>query len=128
MLIFLIFLALSILSYFITLMKGMIYSDNFTDLVVSILTVYSVPLAIILSTLFIDTSKFPPSVDKPLLYVCIGVVILWNLLLYGRIVYFLFSSDDNTTLLMNYLKTVAATSSFLVAGILSYFFSKSGNA
>jgi hypothetical protein len=106
----------------------MIYSDDFTSLISETLKIYSVHLAIVLSTIFLESNRQTGQVDKSMFFICIGLVIFWNLLLFVRIALFMGAKTDDPADLLNYLTTVSASSSFLVAGTLTYFFSKNQTA
>lgn len=127
LLIFFIALVINLACFFICFFKDIIYQDDLTLLVTETLRLYSVHLAIILSTLFLDVSK-NMIVDKSLYLVCISIVVFWNLLLFARVLIFLVSKMDDPADLLKYLNTVSASSSFLVAGILAYFFSKNAQS
>jgi hypothetical protein len=127
LLIFFIALFIQLTCFYICFLREVIFPDDLTLLVTETLNLYSVHLAIILSTLFLDMSK-NSIVDKNLYIVCISIVVFWNLLLFVRVLIFLTSKHDDPVDLLRYLNNVSASSSFLVAGILAFFFSKNAQS
>lgn len=84
-------------------------------------------MAVILGGIF--GKRKPAGTTAPGLPFRVALVLsaLWNLLLLWRAVAFYFASDDRAANLITYWDTVAAASSFLVAGALAYFFSAGNN-
>jgi hypothetical protein len=52
------------------------------------------------------------------------LAVLWNLLLIARFLAFCFAERDSVGALVQYLDSVATSSSFLVAGVVVFFFGK----
>jgi hypothetical protein len=49
---------------------------------------------------------------------------MWNLLLAWRSISFSIAAQDSVSDLIKYLDSIASSSSFLVAGVLTFFFAK----
>jgi hypothetical protein len=125
--VFLIGLAGSATSATTCLAAGTIRSEELTEILVQLLSVYSVHLAVVIAGMFAHDSKIP---DAPLgsgpALVAIVLAVLWNTLLFGRFLMFAVVKADAVDELLSYTTRVSAASSFLVAGTLSYVFSREG--
>ncbi len=119
--IFLVFLFVSIGMAFSAGASNRIFPDQATSLITRILAIYSVQLAVILGGTFAQDKSLPPA-PLSLLIMALALSLAWNsLLLVGMLA---FTRADGWKLpdLESYLDTVSKGGSFLVAGMLSYFF------
>jgi hypothetical protein len=125
---------LSILSVFMTCLlvdltliavsygRNAIYSDNFKDLSVRFLVIYSIPLGITISGILgkgISAARMAP---KGAFWVAVALAIAWNVPILARTIMFTFSADDRVASLTDYIDAVASAGSFLTASALTYFF------
>jgi hypothetical protein len=107
-----------------------IASGDLTNLLTKLLAVYSVHLAVIFGGIFAQQQEGKsPQVPAMALWVAVALAVIWNLLLAWRSITFALaatdpSRDDSVGRLMSYIETISSTSSFLVAGALSFFFTK----
>ena len=108
-----------------------ISQKDLRNAVLTLLSIYSVHLAIIFGSLFAKTPTRRPLVPFSISAFWVAVVLatIWNLLLIGRTVAFaaaVFNPhlEDNINSLLTYLKDVSGASTFLVAGSLAFFFAK----
>jgi hypothetical protein len=114
--------------------KGAISSNDVTTLLVKMLEIYSVPLAVILGGIFARPAKVTleggiETAPSTAFWVSVAVAIVWNALLLWRgvgfsVAAFRLSIEDNVSFFSSYLDSISKASSFLVAGALAYFFSK----
>jgi hypothetical protein len=111
------------------LKRAIAYGD-LTDLLIQLLTVYSVQLAVILGGIFATKKRSSDSSLAPSapLRAAMILAIIWNVLLLWRFVAFAHAAfdaaaDDSVTSLSAYVSQISAASSFLVVGALAYFFS-----
>lgn len=96
--------------------------DTLKALLIKLLTVYSVHLAIILGGIFGQQGRNKPT--GLAFKIALAVSVIWNLLLVWRSVKFGLSAEDSAKELIEYLGDISSASAFLVAGALTYFFSK----
>ena len=108
-----------------TLMRGEIRAVTAQTFVLTLLTIYSVPLAVIGGELFASPREARKRVSVAMLRAALISSVLWNLLLAWRTFYFSFGPDFSETApeeLVRYWGDAAAASGFLIAGLLSYFY------
>jgi hypothetical protein len=92
----------------------------------SLLGVYSVHLSIIIGGVFGSRAGAKSRVPMPAFLLAVLTASIWNLLIVGRMFAFATakSQSEDVAEVIKYIETIAASSSFLVAGVLTYFFSK----
>jgi hypothetical protein len=122
---FLLALVLQLVTVFAV--RRAMWPEDFQSLILKIITTYSVPLAVVLGNLIARPHARSTPVPRTLAWSAIVLTLLWNLLLVARAIDFALASEDSATALMSYFDAVAASSSFLIAGIMSFFFEKSAN-
>jgi hypothetical protein len=105
-----------------------IFVDELTTIIVNLLQVYSVHLAVVLSTAFFSDTSRNAKLNGTVFIASISLIVLWNLLLITRLVLFILPQKDNIDLLINFQKDIAANSNFLIAGLIAYFFSVKGKS
>jgi hypothetical protein len=119
--------ALTILVY----LRQAISSTDVINLLTQSLTVYSVPMAVMLGGIFgspTPTSK-ETAKNRTAFTVAFVLAIVWNGLLVWRFIMFAYAGfnaavDDGADKVAAYIEQIAKVSSFLVAGALAYFFSR----
>lgn len=126
--IFLFGLVSSLSMGFLIKAEDIMREDNINLFFKKIFSVYSVQLSVILATSFIDTVKDSTEISKPLYVSALLLSILWNLIILIRIFLFIYSDftmgSDDAQYLLTFLEDIPSYASFLVAGVLAYFFSK----
>lgn len=120
--IFLVSLTLQLVAVFLT--RNRMWPDEFLPLVLKLLGIYSVQLGVVLGGIFSQPKA--PLAEPPsgLTWIAFALVTLWNLLLAWRSISFSIVAQDSVSDLVKYLDSIASSSSFLVAGVLTFFFAK----
>ncbi len=121
---FLFFLVIQLIACATSLAQGAIRPQELTMLYLKILAVYSVPLGVILGGVFARREHRQPSDSGTAFLIAMGLAIVWNLILVGRLFAFVWADTDSTASLIDYYDNVAKAGSFLIAGALAYFFAK----
>lgn len=124
---FILFLVANVAAVAAAYFRGFIYSDNLTDLLIQFLTIYSVPLGVIVGGVFAESGDEPREKPRGAFRLALALALVWNLLLLLRSGLFAVSSEDSIEDLSSYLLRVSAVSTFLVGAGLAYFFA-SGHA
>jgi hypothetical protein len=111
-----------------------ISNKDLSSLIIKLLSVYSVHLAVIFGGIFaqqrnVNHKGRSARAAGLAFWLAIVLAVIWNLLLVWRSVMFGMaafdvSSEDNVGYLSNYIESIASAGSFLVAGALTFFFSK----
>lgn len=119
---FLFFLSIHFGMIILAYYRGAIYPNDVIKLLLQVLSLYSVPLGIILGGIF--GKGLTPKTGTPIMAYLLALIlaILWNLILVWRSVTFGIADQDSTIDLLSYLDSISSASTFLVAGALSYFF------
>ena len=112
-------IAMSVAGY-----RGVIYSSDVTNLIVKLLAVYSVHFAVMIGGIFATTRRSAARPTALARGIAFALASIWNLLLLVRIVAFAAADTDSIVELDRYLTLISAGGSFLVAGMLAYFFAK----
>jgi hypothetical protein len=124
--IFLACLVLQIGAYF--LVRGKMWPEEFLSLLLKLLGIYSVQLGVVLGGIFAQPKAPLAKPPSGLAWTALGLAALWNLLLVWRSISFSLAPSDNVADLTKYLDTISAGSSFLVAGVVAFFFGKGTEA
>jgi hypothetical protein len=103
-------------------LRDSIWPDELQAGLVKLLSIYSVPLSIILGALFGQWRTQKRSTQNTLAWTAILLSLLWNILLGCRSILFALASQDSISDLIRYLDAIGSASSFLVAGMLALFF------
>jgi hypothetical protein len=122
--VFLLSLAAQLAALF--LVRTRMWPNEFQDLLLKLLAIYSVQLGVVLGGIFAQ-SRNPLADPAPALaWAALLLAVIWNLLLVSRSLLFAFAGaeGDSVTDLMKYLEGISSASSFLVAGGLAFFFGK----
>jgi hypothetical protein len=110
----------------LVLARSEIFPDELQETLLKILSIYSVPLAAILGGIFAQQRK-SSGASPGESWAALIVAAFWNLLLLWRIFAFLFSEHDSISDLTKYLESISSAASFLIVGVLAYFFGKSAH-
>jgi hypothetical protein len=122
--IFIGFLIIHMICIIVPYFRGEMYSQEFIAIISKLLAIFGVHFAIIIGGIFGLQDEAYKKVSKNLAQVSLLLIILWNILLVWRSISFIISQDDPVKDLSSYLETVSAASSFLIAGVLTYLFTK----
>jgi hypothetical protein len=97
-----------------------------TDLILQLLTIYSVPLSVIIAGVF--AKKHHPSKLDAIFYTGVIVAILWNSLFAWRTIALTMAAfgvgEDRVKAYSEYIESVSKASGFLISGLLAYYFAK----
>jgi hypothetical protein len=104
------------------------WAEDFEKLLLRVLAIYSAPLGVVLGGMFAQPKTSLAAPPPALAWSALALAVLWNLLLVWRTISFSIAGEDSATDLMKYLDSVAAGSSFLVAGVIAFFFGKGTEA
>jgi hypothetical protein len=98
-----------------------IYSEDMQEAIITITTIYSVPLAALIAPIFAD--KFVRKGGYPAVTFMVAIVLslIWNLLLLSRSFIFLLSSSDSESGYLSFLDVTSKATAFLIVGAISYF-------
>lgn len=107
-----------------TYVDGSIYADNLRAVLLTLLTVYSAPLAIVIGGVFGQRNHELKDAPRTTFWFAIAVALVWNFLLVSRSITFAVAAEDSVEELSTYLETISSSATFLVAGALAYFFAK----
>jgi hypothetical protein len=120
--IFLVSLVLQLVAIFLT--RNRMWPEELLSLVLKLLGIYSVQLGVVLGGIF--SQPRGPLAEPPsgLTWTAFALVTMWNLLLAWRSISFGIAAQDSVSDLIKYLDSIASSSSFLVAGVLTFFFAK----
>lgn len=111
-----------------TYLAEAIYAEDLQSLTLEILAIYSIPLGVILGAFFGQGDQRDTKVVPSAFYVAFALSVVWNGLLFARTLVFGFAKEDFVGDLVTFLQSTSAASSFLIAGVLAFFFSKKGVA
>ena len=111
-------------------LKQAISSADLVNLLTESLSVYSVPMAVMLGGLFASrkiSGRISAKNHTPFLMALV-LAVVWNALLVWRFATFVYAGfntavDDSADKVSAYVDQIAKVSSFLIAGALAYFFS-----
>jgi hypothetical protein len=109
--------------------RGAIYADNVRSMLETLLAVYSAPLAIVIAGFFgQDRADEKPFFST--FWAAIAVTCMWNLFLLWagtELLISAFASSPRESAIddfSSYVTTISASATFLVSGVLTYFFVK----
>jgi hypothetical protein len=99
------------------------FADDLQALVLQALAQFSGPLSVVIGSFFALRHVTPrPRVALSGSILALACVLIWGLLTAGRTVAFIASADELNTALTNWFAQVVTSASFLVTGVLAYFF------
>jgi len=124
--IFLFFLVLQVVLLVVCQVLNAMGPDKLKDLSVQLLTIYSVPLSVIIAGVF--AKKHDPAKRDAIYYTAVVLAILWNVLLAWRTIALTLAAlgvgEDKAKDFSEYLESVSKASMFLISGMLAYYFAK----
>lgn len=106
------------------LTDGKLYSDQLSDFFINIMKIYSVHVSILFAgSFFKQLEDKVRMIDPTVFWISVSISAVWNGILIGSslIMFFIAPVDDYHTVL-DFQNKVAESSSFLITGLLSYFF------
>jgi hypothetical protein len=106
----------------VSFIRGAIYADDFRDLTVRFLAIYSVPLGVVISGIFAKSASSNHLAPARAFWTAVLLAAVWNALILGRTLLFASSAEDQVTSLVEFVTATAAASSFLTVASLTYFF------
>lgn len=115
-------LILQIGAFFVV--RNKMWPEDFLSLLLKLLGVYSVQLGVVLGGIFAQRGARLADPPAGLAWSALALAALWNLLLVGRSISFSIAAEDSVGDLIKYLDTIASGGSFLVAGVVTFFFGK----
>jgi hypothetical protein len=99
------------------------WPDDLRAVLLKLFSVYSPQVGVILGGIFAKR-KQSVTVAAPLTYAALAVSALWNLPLVWRTLAFSLAAKDSASDLLSFLDSVAIAEAFLVAGVISLFFTR----
>jgi hypothetical protein len=103
--------------------QSSVWPEEFQATLLKILSIYSVPLAVILGGFFAQP-RAGSRASASLCWAALILAVCWNILLVWRTIAFSLASDDSVSDLTKYLEAVSSAASFLIVGSLAFFFGK----
>jgi hypothetical protein len=113
-------------AFFMT--RSKMWPEDFLSLTLKLLAIYSVQLGVVIGGIFAQPRT--PMADPPagLTWTALALAALWNFLLVWRSVSFSIAPQDSVGDLIKYIDTIGAGSSFLVSGVVTFFFGRGTEA
>jgi WD40 repeat protein len=102
------------------------WPEDLQQILLTLLAVYSVPLAVILGGLFGRRRQLLKAPPPGLAWTAILLAGGWNSLLLWRSISFSVAGQDSPAQVITYMNAISAAASFLVAGMLAFFFASKG--
>lgn len=124
--IFLTFLIAQITAFLLVGYK--MWPEDLESLILKLLTIYSVPLTVVLGGIFAQLGGHTKKPSPGVVWTALILAGVWNGLLLWRSIAFSLASQDSASGLIKYLDAVSSGGSFLVAGALTFFFTKSAES
>lgn len=110
------------------IIRGKMWPEDLLALVLKLFGIYSVQLGVVLGGIFAQPRATQANPPAGLAWTALVLTALWNLLLVWRSISFSVAPQDSVGDLIKYLDTIASGSSFLVAGVIAFFFGKGTEA
>ena len=124
--IFLFFFAVQTVLLVVCQVTNGICAEKLKDLIVQLVTIYSIPLSVIIAGIFAKRRR-AAKLDG-IFYASVVLAILWNGLFAWRTVELTLAAIgvgvDNAKYFSEYLESVSKVSTFLISGLLTYYFAK----
>lgn len=117
-------LVLQIICISVPYFRGEMYSKDLVIIFGKLLGIYAIHFAVIIGGIFGSLDDSNRKVPKGILGTSLLLIILWNVLIGWRSISFALSEDDPVKDLLFYIETISTASTFLIAGVLSYLFTK----
>jgi hypothetical protein len=103
--------------------RSSVWPEEFQATLLKILSIYSVPLAVILGGFFAQP-RAGSTAPAGLCWAALILAVCWNMLLLWRTIAFSLVNVDSVSDLTKYLEAVSSAASFLIVGSLAFFFGK----
>jgi hypothetical protein len=100
------------------------WPEDYQSVILKLLHIYSIPLGVAIGGILASSKPKGVVVDRGLMGACLALVILWNSSFLIRTLIFCFAAQDSAKDLMAFYEQVSTGSSFLIAGVLTFFFGK----
>jgi hypothetical protein len=124
--IFLIFITFQIALLVVCHFSNGFGAAQLKDLIVQLVNIYSIPLSVIVAGLF-ATRGSAGKLDT-IFYASVVLAILWNGLFAWRTIELTLAAigggEDKAKYFSEYLKSLSQVSTFLISGLLTYYFAK----
>jgi len=120
--IFLVALVIQLAAIYI--IRSAMWSNDFQAVLLKIIGIYSIPISAACGGVL---ALFRPKYDSKaqgFSYVCLALVSIWNCIFIARTLSFCLAKGDSPSELMGFYDAVSAQSSFLIAGVLTFYFGK----
>jgi hypothetical protein len=121
---FLVFLVACCAAVIYTYSRGEIEPASLRQLLLKLLAVYSVHLSVVIGGMFAVRAAAASATAPRFAWSAIALALAWNLLITARVGLFAFQNLDTVDSLVEYMDTVAASSAFLVLGVITFVFVK----
>ena len=124
--IFLFFFAVQTVLLVVCQVTNGIGAEKLKDLIVQLVTIYSIPLSVIIAGIFAKRRR-AAKLDG-IFYASVVLAILWNSLFAWRTVELTLAAigvgEDKAKDFSEYIESVSKVSTFLISGLLTYYFAK----
>jgi hypothetical protein len=108
----------------VSVVHGTMWPPDYQSVVLKLLYIYSIPLGVAVGGILASSKPKSIHVDGGLMWISLGLVILWNSIFLIRTLVFCFSAQDSAKDLIGFYDNISTGSSFLIAAVLAFFFSK----
>ena len=105
--------------------RAAIWPEELSGSLLTLLKIYSVPLAVILGGTFARPRGGAGGASATVCWAAIILSVCWNVLLAARTTAFGLARENSISDLIKYLESISAGASFLIAGMLAFCFGKS---
>ncbi|MDR6943789.1 hypothetical protein [Mucilaginibacter pocheonensis] len=127
LIVFIVFLTAVILQIgmaYVTFLQGKIYADELGEILISFIKIYSIHISILFTgSFFTHLENKEKKISSKILWVSLTLVCLWNaILITSCFILTQVSPPASYKGVIDFQEKIASASSFLITGILSYFF------
>ena len=105
-------------------LDGSLRAEGFYALLLTLLSVYSMPFAVILASVFGDRGARSNRYSNFSFRIAMTVTVLWNVLFCSISMIYRLDGHSGWRGLNRHLQEVSTSASFLIAGALTFFFSQ----
>lgn len=103
------------------------WPEELEALLLKLLAIYSVHLTVIIGAMLATPKGRTRKLPAGMVSTAFALTLFWNCLLLWRSLSFAFAERDSVNDLVRYLDRVSSASSFLVTGLLAFFFTRAVN-
>ena len=111
----------------ISAVQSTMWPQDYQSVLLKLLHIYSVPLGVATGGILATSKSKDGAVDGSLVWISLALVLLWNGIFVTRTLAFCFAAHDSAKDLMEFYQEISTGSSFLIAGVLAFFFRKAGS-